>query len=164
MSVDKNKAVINYLLQCSDIANSPLYFNLIDAKDNTIQIITRAEDKYTSRPFVDGTVQKQFTFTLLTFRSISDLEIVKPIGTEEFPNENVEELNAVQALIDWVQEQNDLKNFPDFGEECMIESIDTTTDNPIFDGIDSQANPPIAIYRIVIVIEYIDTRKQIYNK
>ena len=164
MSVDKNKAVINYLLQCSDIANSPLYFNLIDAKDNTIQIISRAEDKYTSRPFVDGTVQKQFTFTLLTFRSISDLEIVKPIGTEEFPNENVEELNAVQALIDWVQEQNDLKNFPDFGEECMIESIDTTTDNPIFDGIDSQANPPIAIYRIVIVIEYIDTRKQIYNK
>ena len=164
MSVDKNKAVINYLLQCSDIANSPLYFNLIDAKDNTIQIITRAEDKYTSRPFVDGTVQKQFTITLLTFRSISDLEIVKPIGTEEFPNENVEELNAVQALIDWVQEQNDLKNFPDFGEECMIESIDTTTDNPIFDGIDSQANPPIAIYRIVIVIEYIDTRKQIYNK
>lgn len=162
--IDKNQAVIDYLLQCDKIKNSPLYFNLIDAKDNTIQILTRAEDKAMGTSFIDGSVQKRYTFTLITFRSISNLEIVKPVGTNEFPNENVEELKDVQSLIDWVQAQEEAENYPDFGDECHIDSIDTLTETPRFDGIDADSNPPIAMYSIVIVIDYVDNHKQIYNK
>lgn len=161
MSVDKNKALIDYLLQCEDIYNSPLYFNLINAKDNTIQILPVTEDKIANRPFIDGSVQKRYTANLITFKSISDLEIVK---SDDYPNENIDELQDIQKLIDWIQEQEELRNYPDFGENCEIDSIDTTTDNPRFDGIDAQANPPIAMYTISIVIEYIDTSKVIYNK
>ena len=168
MSVDKNKAVINYLLQCQDIYNSPLYFNLIDAKDNTIQILTTTEDKALSKPFVDGSVQKRYTFNLITFKSISDMELVKPmgtsIGTDEYPNENVDELFAVQQLLDWVLEQQDLANYPDFGSDCIIDSIDTTTDYPKFNGINTEITPPLAMYSISIVIEYLDISKVIYNK
>jgi len=168
MSIDKNKAVIEYLLQCPDIYNSPLYFNLIDAKDNTIQLLTKAEDKTLSRPNIDGSVPKRYTFTLITFKSISDMEIVKPIGssigTDEYPNENVDELQAVQLLIDWVLEQEDLHNYPNFGEDCVIDKIDTTTDYPRFDGINTEIQPNLAMYSIDVVIEYLDESRIIYNK
>jgi hypothetical protein len=167
MSVDKNKAVINYLLQCEDIYNSPLYFNLIDAKDNTVQILTTTEDKALSKPYIDGSVLKRYTFNLITFKSISDMEIVKPvgtsIGTDEYPNENVDELDNVQDLLNWILEQDDLQNYPDFGEQCIIDKIDTTTDYPRFDGINTEITPPLAMYSISIVIEYLDISKMIYN-
>ena len=163
MSIDKNKAVIDYLLQCEDIYNSPLYFNLINANDNSIQMITTAEDRLLSKPFIDGSVQKRYTFNLITFKSISDMEIVKTDSTD-FPNENVDELQAVQTLLDWVNEQQDLYNYPDFGSDCIIDNIYTTTDNPRFDGINTDIQPALAMYSISVVIEYLDTSKMIYNK
>lgn len=162
MSVDKNKAVIDYLLQCEEIYNTPLYFNLIDAKDNTLQMLTTAEDKILSKRYIDGSILKRYTFTLITFKSISDMEIVKTDSTD-FPNENVDELQAVQTLLDWVNEQQDLYNYPDFGEDCLVEDIHTTTDNPRFEGINTEVQP-LAMYSIAVVIEYLDTSKVIYNK
>lgn len=159
--IDKNQAVIDYLLQCTDIYDSPLYFNLVNASDNSIQILTTAEDKAMSRPFIDGSVQKRYTFNLITFKSISDMEIVK---SDEYPNENVDELQDVQKLLDWVITQQDLHNYPDFGEDCSIDSIDTTTDVPRFDGINTEITPPLAMYSISIVIEYLDRSRVIYNK
>lgn len=161
MSIDKNKAVVDYLLQCTDIYDSPLYFNLVNAQDNSIHILTTAEDKALSQPYVDGSISKRYTFNLIIFKSISDMELVKADG---YPNENIEELNAVQKLIDWIQEQQDLHNYPDFGENCFIDNIDTETDEPRFNGIDTEVSPPLAMYSIAIIIEYLDTHKQIYNK
>lgn len=161
MSIDKNKAVVDYLLQCTDIYDSPLYFNLVNAQDNSIHILTTAEDKALSQPYVDGSISKRCTFNLIIFKSISDMELVKADG---YPNENIEELNAVQKLIDWIQEQQDLHNYPDFGENCFIDNIDTETDEPRFNGIDTEVSPPLAMYSIAIIIEYLDTHKQIYNK
>ena len=159
--IDKNQAVIDYLLQCTDIYDSPLYFNLVNASDNSIQILTTAEDKAMSKTFIDGSVQKRYTFNLITFKSISDMEIVK---SDEYPNENVDELQDVQKLLDWVITQQDLHNYPDFGEDCSIDSIDTTTDVPRFDGINTEITPPLAMYTISIVIEYLDRSRVIYNK
>lgn len=159
--IDKNQAVIDYLITCPDIVNSPLYFNLIDAKDNTIQMLTTAEDKALSKPFIDGSVEKRYTFNLITFKSISDMEIIK---SPDYSNENVDELQDVQKLLDWVIAQDDLRNYPDFGEECTIDRIDTTTDVPRFDGINTEITPPLAMYTISIVIEYLDRSRIIYNK
>ena len=159
--IDKNQAVIDYLLQCTDIYDSPLYFNLVNASDNSIQILTTAEDKAMSKPFIDGSVQKRYTFNLITFKSISDMEIVK---SDEYPNENVDELQDVQKLLDWVITQQDLHNYPDFGEDCIVDNIDTTTDVPRFDGINTDITPPLAMYTISIVIEYLDRSRVIYNK
>lgn len=165
MSVDKNQAVIEYLLQCPDIYNSSLYFNLINAKDNTIQILTTAEDKMLSRPHIDGSVKKRYTFSLIIFKSISDAEIVKMQGTsQQYISENVDELKDVQTLLDWISEQQDLKKYPDFGEDCDMDDIYTTTDTPRFDGINTAVTPALAMYSISVVIEYVDTSKVIYNK
>lgn len=161
--VDKNKAVIAYLLQCTDIYNSALYFNLINPKDSTIQMLTTAEDKATSKRYIDGSISKKYTFTLIIYKSMSDLEVIKPVGTDDYPNENVDELQDVQKLIDWIAEQQDIYNYPDFGDKCIIDDIYTTTEEPRFNGINTEMNPPLGMYSIAVVIEYLDISKVIFN-
>ena len=73
------------------------------------------------------------------------------------------DLSAIQTLIDWVKEQNENLNFPDFGEDCIVESIMPTTDEPTFDGIDEQTEPNLAVYSTTIQIEYIDISKRLWR-
>ena len=160
MSVDKNQAVINYLITCPNIYNSPLYFNFINASDESNQVVTQATDRYTNRNFIDGSVKKLYTFTIITFKSAADIPVVKLDG---YPNENLTDMSDIQSLIDWIQEQDDLHNYPDFGSDCIVDSISTTTDNPSFDGIDDQTSPPLAIYSVSIEIQYLDISKTLWR-
>lgn len=159
--MDKTQAIIEYLITCPSIASSPLYFNFINAEDDDKQFITVANEKMLHRPFIDGSVQKRFTFTIIDFRSVAYQELAK-LHIET--NENVEEYLDIQGIIDWIDEQNDSRNFPDFGEDCIVDSINTTTDNPNLNGVDTSAKPALAKYSISIQVDYIDTSKQLWNK
>ena len=158
--MDKNEAVINYLLQCPKILNSPLYFNFISAKDNHKQIITSANDKVMNKRFVDGSVLRKYSFTIIEFKSSAYNPIVKELG---YPDENIEDMYDAQGLVDWVEQQDELQNYPDFGEDCIVEKIRTTTDNPVLDGIDASAQPPLAQYSLTIEIDYLDKSKVIWK-
>ena len=159
-TIDKNQAVIDFLLQCPQIQNSPLYFNFINAEDNDKQIVTSSNDVYLNQPYIDGSVLKRYTFTLLDFKSISESAIVTVAG---YMNENVEDLADVQTIIDWVKEQNELSNFPDFGEHCVIQRMEPTTNNPHLEGINTEITPMLAMYSVSIEIDYIDTSKMIWR-
>ena len=65
-NIDKNQAVIDFLLTCPSIANSYLYFNFTQAEDNNKQIMTLANEKVLNKSFIDGSVLKQYTFTINT--------------------------------------------------------------------------------------------------
>ena len=158
--VDKNQAVINYIIQCPQILNSPLYFNFINAQDNTNQFVTQSSERYASRQYIDGSVMKIYSFTIILYKSTADIAIVKMEG---YPNENVSDMSDIQALIDWIKEQNELHNYPYFGENCIIDNIDTLTENPNFDGIDDQVSPPLAIYSVTIEISYLDVSKKLWR-
>ena len=160
MIVDKQEAIINYILECPQIRNSPLYFNFINAKDNTNQIVTSANDKYMDRPFITGSVSKMYSFTIMIFKSISDDALVK---LEGYAHENVEELAYAQALIDWISTQNDAKVFPDFGTDCDIDSIETSAETPRLEAINTDVSPALAMYSVTIRIRYIDNSKNIWR-
>ena len=157
--MDKNQAVIDYLLTCPSIANNPVFFNAIQAEDNTKEIVTIANDRNAQRPYIDGTVEKQYTFTIMDFRSMSYLPIV--IGTG-YSNENVEDMLDVQGVIDWIEEQNDNRNFPNFGTDCLIDSIRTGSENPNLNGLDTNSSPALAKYSISVIINYLDKSKALY--
>lgn len=158
--VNKNQAVIDYIITCPTILNSPLYFNFINAKNDTNQLLTVSNDQYTNVSYIDGSVKRIYTFTILTFKSAADIAVVKASG---YPNENLSDMHDIQALIDWIKEQEELHNYPDFGEDCIVESITPTTDEPNFDGIDEQVSPPLAVYSTSIQIEYLDISKKIWR-
>lgn len=158
--VDKNQAVIDYLITCPAILNSPLYFNFINAKNDTNQFLTSSSDMYTNTRYIDGSVGKLYIFSIITFKSATDIAIPKIGGYE---NENMADMAAIQNLIDWIKEQEELKNYPNFGEDCEVDEIFTTTENPRFDGIDEQVSPPLAVYSVTIQIRYIDKSKMIWR-
>ena len=160
MSIDKNQAVVDYIVQCPTIQNSPLYFNFINVEDDTNQFVTQANDRYASRRYVDGSVLKIYSFTIILYKSAADIAVAKVSG---YPNENVSDMSDIQALIDWIKEQKELHHYPNFGADCIIDDIDTTTDNPSFDGIDDQVSPPLAIYSITIEIQYLDVSKKVWR-
>lgn len=160
MVVDKNQAVIDYLLQFSKIRDNPLFFNFGVAKDNNKQIVTQANDKILNKPYIDGSVLKRYTFTLIAYTSISENPV--PVGTF-YQVENVEEMFDVQSIIDWITEQEELRNYPNFGEDCIVEEIKAITDNPNLNGIDTSVSPALARYSISIQIQYLDTTNQVWK-
>lgn len=158
--VDKNQAVIEFLLQCPQIAKNRVFFNYINGKDNDKQIVTVSNDKSINRAYINGAVMKRYTFTLIDFRSMTDQALVKTSG---FPNENVEEMLDVQEIMDWIETQAEERNFPDFGENCEIDSMQTSSDTPNLNGVDSSIKPALAKYSMSIFIDYIDKTKQIWR-
>ena len=158
--VDKNQAVIDFLITCPKIRNSPLYFNFIEATDDSKQIVTLANDKALNHSYIDGSVLKQYTFTIVDYKSVAYQAVVKMTG---YPNENVEEMMDSQAIIDWVTQQNRLKNYPNFGPKCEIEEMEAATDNPTLNGVDTSVNPSLAKYSISIKITYLDTTDVIWG-
>ena len=160
MATDKNDAIIKYLLQCDEIANNPLFFNFADRKDGNNQLITSANDKMLQRPYIDGSVLKLYTITILTYKSISYNAVVKQEG---YPDENVSDFGDVQKIVDWIEEQNDLRNFPDFGKDCSIEEVEALSANPVLNGVDDSVSPPLVQYGITLRIQYIDNSKVIWK-
>jgi len=158
--VDKNQAIIDFLLDCPQIAYNPLFFNAIKAKDNDKQIVTQSDDVTLDEKYIDGSVMKRFTFTIIDFRSVVYQPLPKVAG---YTSENVQEMFDVQGMLDWVNEQAENENYPDFGTNCLIDSMKTTSNTPNLNGVDTSVTPALAKYSISIQIEYLDTNKAVWN-
>lgn len=158
--MDKNQAVIEYLSECPQIKENPLFFNFSEADDNSKQIVTVANDKRLEKAYIDGSVAKRYTFTIIDYRSVAYQAIVQQSG---LPNENVDEYLDVQGIIDWIDEQSELRHYPDFGADCQIDDIKALTDNPNLNGVDTTVKPSIAKYSVSIQIDYLDTSKMIWK-
>lgn len=158
--VDKNSAMISYLLSCEEISQSTLYFNFANIKDSITQFITLSQDVAVDTPYIDGSVLKRYSLTVISYLSISENPIVKVAG---YTNENVSDMAEVQTLIDWIKAQNEERNFPNFGNDCLVESIRTTTNNPVLDQIDATKTPPLAKYTFTVQVDYIDYSKKLWT-
>jgi len=156
--VDKNKAVIEYLNQCPQIANNPLFFNFGKVEDNAKQLITTSTNKNVEPKYIDGSVLKQYTFTIIDFRSAIYQALVA--DQTNYPNENVEDMMDVQGIIEWIKEQDKLKNYPVFGDKNKVERIEALTDTPTFKSIEPNE---IISYNISIRLTYLDTTDCIWG-
>lgn len=161
--MDKNQKVIEYLLQCPEIQNNPLFFNFADIKNDNKQLVTIANDKALDSPYIDGSVRKRFAFTIMDYKSVAYTSIVKVEG-DEYKNENVLDMMDTQSIIDWTTEQNRNKNFPDFGSDCEIESIQAVTDNPNLMGTDTNSATALAKYGITMEIYYLDKSEVMWGR
>jgi hypothetical protein len=117
----------------------------------------RSDDASMNKKYIDGTEQKRYTFHLDSFKSVSYNPVVQGL-----PDENMEDFAEVQSLIDWITEQEELKNYPAF-ENCIIDKMRSLSTKPVLVGVDTTLNPPMAVYRISIQIDYLDTSKQVWQ-
>lgn len=152
MQVDKNEAILTFIKSYEGISKASIFVNFINAKDNDIQYMTASNDVALNKKFIDGSTLKRYNFSLVFTKSIADIAVPQNISGSE----NIDDIADVQALMDWINEQGELHNFPSFGDECVIEEMHTTTENPSIDGISTEVAPPLAMYSIEIRIDYID--------
>lgn len=157
--MNKAKAVLSFLTTYEGIETSPIFVNFINAKNDDVQLLTSENDTATNRKFVDGSVMKRYIFSIVITKSITSLAIAK----DALMSENIDDLADMQQFMDWVNEQGDNQNYPDFGEDCNIEDMHTTAENPSIDGINTEANPALALYSMEIRIDYIDYSKVIWS-
>ena len=159
-NIDKNQAVIDFLLTCPAIQANPLFFNFLNAKDDNKQLVATGNEKSMNVKFVDGSERKRFTFTVIDYKSVAYQAIAKASG---YVNENVQEIMEVQEIMDWITEQNEIRNYPNFGNDMIIEEMRTLTENPNLNGVDTSVTPALAKYSMSIQIDYIDTSKVLWN-
>lgn len=159
--MDKHEAMLNYLLTCPSVRNNPLFFNFGEAKENSNQFITTSNSETYGAEYIDGSRTKYYVFTLLTFKTISYNAVVKNTGT--YTDENLLELTEFQEVIDWINEQEEAHIYPNFGEDCIIDSIRCMTANPVLSDVDTSQEPAIATYSITIQVEYLDTSKRLWK-
>lgn len=156
--MDKNKAVIKFLMNCPTIQENPLFFNFADIEDNSNHVITGKDS--TKKSYVDGSFLKQYTFTIACYKSIAHIPIAH---IENFKDENIENMAIVQEILDWIDEQADNHNYPDFGEHIIVDDMKILSTDPNLSGVDISVNPPVARYTIGVKISYIDNSKAIWN-
>lgn len=158
--MDKNQIMINFIKTCPAINSCPLYFNFAEENDNINHFIAET-DPNAVKTFIDGSILRQYTFSIISYKSIAHNPL---IDREGYIDENVGDLAQVQSIIDWINEQEDEHNYPDFGTNTQIERMWCITDDPDLHGVDVTKNPPLAKYSVVIRLEYLDTSKVIFQK
>ena len=154
--IDKNKVMIEFLRNCPVIDKNPLYFNFGNIEDNSYQIVTESNDTSLSQPYIDGSILKRYTFYIDCFKTIAYNKVIKG-----YQDENLYDISEVQAILDWVNEQDKNKIYPDFGEDCLIDSMQSTTESPDVLSVEDTTTSPIAVYRISIQIDYIDNTQKL---
>ena len=156
--IDKNKVMIEFLRNCPVIDKNPLYFNFGNIEDNSYQVITDSNDTSLSQPYIDGSILKRYTFYIDCFKTIAYNKVIKG-----YQDENLYDISEVQAILDWVNEQDKNKIYPDFGEDCLIDSMQSTTESPDVLSVEDTTTSPIAVYRISIQIDYIDNTEKLWK-
>ena len=169
-TVDLNKRILEYIYECPVVEKDPMYFCVAEERDNSNQLLPTMEQPRDAIEYIDGTVQRIYRADILMYKTVA----YNPIVTEEdstgskipsdlYPNENIEDMVDGQALIDWIKEQNENRHFPNFGEWCIIESVETTSNRPTFNGVNVSLESPLAQFSVGLVITYLDTSKQLWK-
>lgn len=150
--MDFIKPFVEFLMTCDSVSSNKLFLNCVQNQESNIkQIVTSQIDRAQDKEFVDGSVLHKVIFTIFDFKSIGFNALIQDLTA----NENIETLLEVQDLIEWITEQEKLKNYPDFGNNYKVEKLECaylSPSTPIFDN----NVPEIAKYSIPIVCYLMD--------
>ena len=89
-----------------------------------------------------GDEQKAYGFSIIIVKAYSS-------GQDDL---NLEAMNFAQAFMDWLEDQDRQKNYPDFGEKCRIQKMENLQNMPNLSGVNYQEG--LARYMIQARIVY----------
>lgn len=129
-----------------ELAGTMLNFNFSPEAPESISLITNYSDKIRKR-YITGDCEKEYGFSII---------IVKPYSSDQ-DDLNLEAMNFAQAFMDWLDEQNEGKNYPDFGENCTVEKIENLQNMPNLSGVNCEEG--LARYMIQAKIIYKERKR-----
>lgn len=142
---------IKWLLQNDYIKKNKLFLNAVKAEDNSNQIVTQQVQKVSE--YIDGSVLYRVIFIVFGYKSVSYNQLFK---TKLDGNENIADMRTIQEVSDFVSEQENRRNYPDFGDGYEVQTIYPQYITPGTPSIDNA----LAKYSIPIICEVLAYEKE----
>lgn len=130
----------------TELAGSMLNFNFSPESLDSISLITNYSDKV-KKKYITGDTQKEYGFSIV---------IVKAYSSES-DDLNLEAMNFAQAFMDWLEDQDEKKKYPDFGENCVVEKMENMQNMPNLSGVNYTAG--VARYMIQARVIYRESKE-----
>lgn len=105
MAKSKHKAMQEWVAQF--LENNYLYFESADAYPNVRVIVPNYGD-YVNKIDILGYKYKSYSFVFIGYEQLDP-------GTSEVNTQNME---IMDEFTEWLEEQQETANFPDFGDKC----------------------------------------------
>lgn len=121
---NKNTAMLEYLRQYPGLQSFLFFNSMVDQIGNTA--VQTVYGETWEKKYVRGHGIKQWDFAVVKIAQADT-------GTSDI---NADETQAVQDFMDWIDEQNEIGNFPDFSPGKVL-SIQNLQNMPNFAGIDN---------------------------
>ncbi len=123
------------------LAGEMIGFNFSPESRDNIALITSYSDRVVQK-YITGRALKEYAFSII---------IVKAYSTED-DDLNIEAMNFAESFMTWLEEQNKVRNFPDFGVGCQIVEMENLQNMPNLSGINAEEG--LARYMIQARIRY----------
>lgn len=138
MESNKHEAVWNWLAACPLIGD--MFFNAGRAEDGNTEIIPSEQ---TAQEYNDGSTLRWYDVALTRWVSYS---------TDPNDKANIEDAVDIDDIADWVEQQVEAGNFPDFPDGCTVMDISVM---PQQSGWIAAEDPTILKYMLQFRIEYL---------
>lgn len=116
----KHEAVKEYFEdKVEELVGEVLGFNYSPDRAS-VAIIPQYSDRNV-REYVTGDKQRAYSFAFI---------VVRPYSTEPFDLLNIESMDLGQTFMEWIEEQDEARIYPDFGENCEVEKMEVLQNMP----------------------------------
>lgn len=133
--------------EINTLVGSVLGFNYSPETADSVAIIPQYSDR-NIREYINGDKQRQYSFAFV---------IVRVYSTEPVDLLNMEAMELGETFMEWVEEQNKNRNYPDLGENCKVEKMEILQDMPNLATVNAEEG--LARYMIqgrIVYREYAD--------
>lgn len=122
----KHDAMVAYMSpKVQELVGRLLNFNVSPGKEGNISFLTNYSDKLRKK-YIRVGAEKEYGFTVLITRTFS----------EETDDLNLDAMNFSQGFMDWIDEQDKKRIFPDFGGKCQVKKIENLQNMPNLASVD----------------------------
>lgn len=122
----KHDAMVAYMTpKVEELAGKFLNFNVSPGNEGNISFLTNYSGKLRKKYIRVGS-EKEYGFTIGITKYFSD-------GTDDL---NLVAMNFAQGFMDWIDEQDRKKNYPNFGDKCQVKKIENLQNMPNLAAVD----------------------------
>lgn len=142
----KHEIMMEYVSdKIQELCDSILTFNYADGEPHSVSFLTNYSGKIVKK-YVRS-ADKEYGFTILITWHYSS----------ETDDMNLQAMNLGQGFMEWIEEQNRRKAFPDFGDNCQIKRIENLQNMPNLATVDWENK--VAQYQIPCRVLYFEKER-----
>ena len=142
--VNKDEILYSWLIAGFETAY-PTTFEFLQMFEHQRAVVPMS-DVRAVRPYINGDAVKQYDFMLQLAFSVSD-----DIGSTK----NIDNMFAARKWQAWIDEQQQLGNYPDFGEKCSQYKLENLSNMPTMAG---RQEDGMAKYQFPARLTYLEVR------